>query len=376
MRTWTRSCMTQLLIVQMLGLPASARLPATDPYDAFIQDYVAKGSFSGTVLIALNGHILFEKAYGLANIEFDVPNTSQTKFKIYSTTRPFTATAIMLMAQQGKLSVEDSITKYLPGSPSTWNPVAIKHLLSHMSGIPDFINSWADAWDKSELQTFSKVLPQIKNTPLAFQPGSTISYSNSGYELLGCIIERVSGQTYSAFMQDHIFGPSGMSNTGFELPAPIDHSDYMGPVPVKYLATGYNGTPGHPELSRSFMYQEMAAGGIYTTAEDLLRFDQALYGDKLLTARYRNEMFSPAILGKNGNGYGFGWMIRKQFNRLCLRHDGGSNGFTSTLDRYPADRVTIIVESNFGYFGDDLDSFRLGLAAIVFGEKYPVPESN
>jgi CubicO group peptidase (beta-lactamase class C family) len=369
-----RFCVTQLLIAHMLGLPDATRLREANPYDVFIEGYVAKGVFSGTVLISQNGKILFEKTYGLANIAFDVPNTTQTKFKIHSTTKPFTATAIMLLVQQGKLSLEDSITKYLPGSPPTWNQVAIKHLLSHTSGIPDFTNTWADAWDKSNLQTLSKVLPQIKDTPLAFQPGSTISYSNSGYELLGCIIEKVSGQTYPAFMQDHIFGPLGMSNTGIELPAPIDHSDYMGPVPVKNLATGYNGAPGHPELSHSLMFKLMAAGGIYSTAEDLLRFDQALYGDELLTPSYRNKMFSPAIVGKNGNGYGFGWMIRKQFNRLCLRHDGGNNGFISTLDRYPVDHVTIIVESNFGYFDEDLDSFRLGLAAIVFGEKYPVPQ--
>lgn len=338
-------------------------------YDKFVDSYVKGGAFSGTVLVARDGKPIFEGAYGLASISFDVPNTVHTKFKIHSTTKSFTAAAIMQLVQQGKLTIDAPITKYLPGAPKSWEAARIKHLLSHTSGIPDFTTTWLDEWEESELRTLGKVLPRIKDVPLAGKPGESFSYSNSGYELLGCILEREYQQAYPDIIRDHIFAVLKMNDTGIELPAPVDHSEYIGPAPVKHLAIGYNGAEGHPEISNSLMFKLMAAGGIYSTAGDLLKFDQALYTDTLLSRQYREQMFSAVYTNeKTGRGYGFGWIVGKRGNTRYVRHDGGNNGFISALDRYIDDRVTVIILSNFGFFDKELESFREGLAAIALGK--------
>jgi CubicO group peptidase (beta-lactamase class C family) len=256
--------------------------------DAYLREQTASGAFSGCVLIAQSGQIALHSAYGLASIEHDVPVSTATRFKIFSVTKPITAAAVLLLVHKGAVQLDTPIQHYLARWPAAWPAITPAHLLAHTSGLPELTSQWGNCWETSNLKTLPLVLEQAASLPLHTPPGAELRYSNVGYELLGCLIEAVSGQPFPAFMQQHIFTPLGLHDTGVEQPQPIAHDMYTGSAPVPRLATGYNGAPGFPELAWSQMYRLMAAGGIYSTAADLLRFFDGLQTERLLPANVRD----------------------------------------------------------------------------------------
>ena len=205
--------------------------------DEHLNQAVRQG-FSGAALISRDGKIVFAKGYGLANRELDVPNTAQTRFRLGSITKQFTAVGILLLADRGKLGVQDPICKFFDNCPPAWSAVTIHHLLSHTGGIPSFTSS-PDYLPKMMMpETVTSMIARFKDKPLEFTPGEKYAYSNSGYFLLGHIIEKASGETYEVFLQKNIFDPLKLANTGYDRHATI----------LKYRATGYSRGPSVPRL--------------------------------------------------------------------------------------------------------------------------------
>lgn len=299
-----------------------------------------QGRFSGSVLVARDGKVLVSKGYGLANMELGVPNTPQTKFRLASLTKQFTAMAILQLQQQGKLNVQDPICKYIQDCPDIWQPITIHHLLTHTSGLHNYTDEADFAEVKNRSFSPAQIIDLFRDLPLDFTPGEKFSYSNSGYSLLGSIIEQVSGQSYALFLQKYIFGPLQMMNTGY----------YDNRAVIKNRASGYsNATTTADYVDMSYVY---AAGGLYSTVEDLFLWDQALYTDKLIPQALRDQMFTPfapvpaCFLGCNDIGYGYGWDIARQFDQPLAWHGGEIEGGRTEIDRYPEAKVVIIVLSN------------------------------
>jgi CubicO group peptidase (beta-lactamase class C family) len=321
---------------------------------------VKAGWFNGSILIARDGQVVLSKGYGMANVELEVPNTPQTKFRLGSITKPFTAIAIMLLQERGKLSVQDSICKYLSDCPAAWQSITVHHLLSHTSGLAK--HDKAGDYLKTAMMpmTLAQLIDSFKNKPADFKPGEKFDYNNNGYILLGYVIEKVSGQTYEAFLRENIFTPLGMADSGYDNHDPI----------IKNRATGYRSESGKL-LNAAYVDQSQpfSAGALYSTTGDLLRLDRALYNGKLLPQKTLDAMFTPV----SGN-YGYGWFVNKQFNRRAMSHPGGLPGFASMITRYPEDKVLIVVLSNLE--NSQIIRASSDLAAIVFGEKYEIPQQR
>ncbi len=326
--------------------------------DLVLTQEFSAGYFSGTVLIAYQGDILLNKGYGQANWETHSPNTPQTEFPIASVTKQFTAMAIMILQERGKLNVQDPICQYVQDCPEEWKDIKLHHLLTHTSGIPDIL-LMLDTYDLAKTWTRDKLIAYFKDQPLDFPPGEKISYSSSGYVLLGYVIEKVSGESYAQFLQDNILAPLQMVYTGYGDPA-ISRSLY---------AAGY--TPDgegayHPADHVDYTALD-SAGGLYSTVEDLYRWDQALYTDKLVSQETLGVIFSdytePPNWGGEG-GYGYGWIIDKYMERPMVFHNGYVSGFASTIMRWPDDRLTIIILSNLEY--SPVTDMGYLLAQIVF----------
>lgn len=322
--------------------------------DTYLSNLVKARLFSGSVLIARNGEVLVKTGYGEADRQKHLVNTAQTKFRLGSLTKQFTAMAILILQTRGKLNVRDRICTYLSGCPTAWHQITIHHLLTHTSGIPDFARFPDFIATRGSASTPTETIARFKDKPLDFQPGEKFSYSNSGYVVLGAIIEQASGKRYEAFLQENIFVPLQMVDSGY------DHNNGG-------LAIGYRDRTNLADfIDMSVPY---AAGGLYSTVEDLYRWDRALYTEKLIPKDLLDQMFTSFTLipDGGGSGPGYGWFIGREGDRPVVSHTGGIQGFSSSIARYPNDKVVIIVLGN----REDVNSGDIGvqLAKIVFGEK-------
>ena len=308
--------------------------------DEYLTGRTSAGQFSGSVLVADDGEIVISKGYGMANIELSVPNTPLTKFRIASLTKQFTAMAIMILQERGLLNVHDPICMYVPNCPrNAWNSITIHHLLTHTSGIPDFTGlpgNFPDYWRTPS--TIDETIALFRNLPLGFTPGTRWEYSNSGYVLLGKIIEVTSGESYEDFIRQNIFEPLGMSNSGY------DHSRTI----IQDRAAGYVRENNillnaiHIEMDAAY-----AAGGLYSTVEDLLLWDQSLYTTRLVSQPSLDAIFTAHTTTPfEGTAYGYGWYIQRAFNRTLVGHAGGLPGFSTDIDRFPEEGVFIVLLSN------------------------------
>src|ERR1039457_4689075 len=328
--------------------------------DAFVGAYVQQNKFIGSVLVAKDGKPLVRKSYGLAGREWDIPNAPDTKFRLGSITKQFTATCIMQLVEAGKLKLDDPISKYYTDSPPTWSKVTIHHLLSHTSGIPSYTDLPGFFQKESTIdRTPAEIIKLTQDKPLEFEPGEKFTYDNSGYIILGYVIEKVSGQKYDDYLRQHIFEPLGMHDTGYDMARDI----------IPHRASGYNFSGvkwiNAPYLAMSLPY---AAGSLYSTVDDLLKWDQALYAHKPLTTESLDRMFTP-----NKSNYGYGWFIGKQFEHKLEEHNGGINGFSTVISRYPDDKVTIIVLANMNTVA--VGPIAKGLGGMVFGAKVDPPQA-
>jgi CubicO group peptidase (beta-lactamase class C family) len=367
--------LTVLAIGLLTGQFAAAQTPTAKRLAAKVDEYMNAAAkfekFSGNILIARDGVPVVTRSYGMANFELKVPNTPKTVFQIGSVSKQFTAMAIMQLQERGKLNINDSICKYLEDCPAVWQPITIRHLLTHTSGIPGF--STLPDWDEriSVLPyTRTGFVKEFRDLPLQFVPGEKFQYSNSGYYLLGLIIERTSGKSFREFLSENIFVPLGMKSSNYN-----EH-----PALVPNRATGYYWeldsfiSAPNENLALSF-----ASSGIYTTVEDLLLWDKALYTEKLVSRKSLKEIFTPFTKGApegDQYSYGFGWNIGKKFDRHSISHSGRHNGYKAYIIRFPSERVTVLVQGN----SDRANATRTGtnLAAIVFGSPYtlPVPQGS
>lgn len=315
--------------------------------DAYVHDLVEAGRFSGVVLVARDGIPVFEAAYGSANLESEIPNRLSTRFSIASAGKMFTAVAIAQLVEAGKLSYSDTIDRYLPDYPATAERVTIDQLLTHRSGIVDFFADEARfAAVKESLDPQRDYLALFMDEPLRFTPGERFEYSNSNYILLGAVVEKVSGQSYEDYLRAHVFLPAGMTQTGLSSSG-IDDS---------VLARGYTelDTDGSmtPGVRRSAAAHEpavaSAAGGAYTTAGDLLRFDRALRSHKLLSAAATSELLADRVeYERPGYRYAYGFITRLAGNERVAGHSGGFPGVDAQFETYLESGYTVIVLSNY-----------------------------
>jgi CubicO group peptidase (beta-lactamase class C family) len=325
--------------------------------DEYLNALVKQDRFSGAVLLARDGKVLLSKGYGMANFEDETPNTPQTKFRLGSITKQFTAMATLILQERGKLSVQDSVCKYVENCPQSWQPITIHNLLTHTSGIPN-LTSFPD-FRKIKMFPSSPLegIAIFKDKPLEFAPGEKFNYSNSGYMLLGYIVEQAAGQAYADFLRENIFQPLGMKNTDYDVNSAI----------VKHRASGYtrsaNGIANADYINMTLPF---AAGGLYSTVEDLYLWDRAFYTEKLVSKKSLEAMNTPF---KNGYGYGVG--IGEQYGLKVIEHGGGIEGFSTDLARFPVENATVIVLSN-------IDSANTGgvakhLGGILLSDKISMP---
>ena len=326
--------------------------------DEYMNAAVKADNFAGAILVARDGKVIASKGYSFANFETETPNTPQTKFRIGSMTKPLTATAILMLQEKGKLNVEDSICKYLSDCPAAWQPVTVRHLLTHTSGIPDYIRS-SDATQATFMLPLasSAVVALFKDKPLEFAPGERWKYSNSAYFLAGLIVEKVSGKSYEAFMRENIFEPLRLTNTG------IDRNERV----LKNRASGYS--LENNTLKNAVYYDisnAYSTGAIYSTVEDLYQWNQSLFAGQLVSKKTLDEMLIPVK-----SNFGVGWFIDRQLNRQFIWHDGSLPGFKSYIARYANEQLCVVVLSNIDTEGLH-KKIGASLAAIVLGEKYDV----
>jgi len=354
------------VLVAATGLIAqeSRSAPTADVVAAkaneYMQAHVDVNGFSGSVLIGKGDQVLFAKGYGLANAEFNISNTPQTKFRLGSITKQFTAMAIMILAEKGKLSLDDPISKYIENSPEAWKDVTIHHLLSHTGGVPSFTSLPTYNASMPLPTTPTKTIDRVRTMKLEFKPGEKFNYSNTGYVMLGAIIEKVSGQSYEKYLDENVFTPLGMKNSGYDSPTKI----------LANRASGFESSGG--KLSHA-PYLDMtlphAAGALYSTVEDLHRWSTALDESKLISPVFASKMYTPVK-----NNYAYGWAIGKRFGRQLVGHGGGINGFQTDITRFPDEKLCVVVLCN--NVRSQPGAVSNGLAAIALGEKYDVPKKR
>lgn len=331
--------------------------------DAYISAEAAHRFFRGAVLVGINGEIVFEKAYGMGDEEWGARNTLNAKFRIGSLTKQLTAACILLLQERGRLKVHDPISRYLSSLPEVWQAITIHQLLTHTSGIPNYTSSPEFAKLRRTGATPQQMIALVADKPLDFKPGTKWSYSNTGYILLGMIIEKVSGQAYNDFFKKNILDPLGMTNSGYDQARDV----------VKERASGYQIRGGLIENADFIdMSVPYAAGDIYSTVEDMYRWNEALTENgKLLSADSLKQMFTEySEATHEGQHYGYGVVIsRLKFGRLLYYHGGGVEGFSSSIQRYPNDRVCIVVLSNL----DSYKPWELGdhIASDLFNQSLP-----
>lgn len=314
-------------------------------FDATLTRLSDADEFSGAALVARNGKVLFKKAWGKSNHVTGAPNRTDTRFNLASAGKMFTGVAILQLAQQGKLSLDDIVGKHLPdyANQDVREKVTIRQLLTHTSGLNEMFNAKYRS-RRDSLRTVDAFVDLFKTDPLQFEPGSRSSYSNAGYCLLGAIIERASGEDYYAYIDRHIFQPAGMANTGaFETDRPHDN-----------LAIGYTreGATSPEQLrarrdnTKMHVVKGSPAGGSYSTVEDLAAFAQALSEHKLLDADHLKLAMTPHI--SSGLGFfGYGFQVEPSNGHLVVGHRGGFPGISASFFMYPDDGYVVVVLSNY-----------------------------
>lgn len=333
------------------------------------QDY---GQFNGSVLVAEDGEVIYANGQGMANMEFDIPNTPDTKHRLGSITKQFTAALILQLVEQGKLELDKTISAYLPNykGPAA-DKVTIHHLLTHTSGIPNY-TSFPGFFENYSRDPFTpaEFVKVFSDSTLQFTPGEKFAYSNSGYFLLGRIIEEVTGKPYEKVLQENILDPLHMKNTGY------DHHETI----LKNRASGYEKN-GNEYANAAYLDMSIpyAAGSLYSTVEDLYLWDQALYSDKVLSEGSKKLMFSPHI--KDGNSYyGYGWVVgylpigQTTDSLAIITHGGGINGFNTLITRFPSEKDLIVLLNNTG--GTKLREMTTSITSILHGVDYEMPKKS
>ena len=351
-------------LVALLALPVTAEAsnraaPAPKTIEALVERYAELDMFSGTVVVADDGEIVYSGAFGEANKDHRIPNRLDTRYNIGSIGKTFTGVAIMQLVEAGKLRLDDKLARFLPDFPHPEkDTITVQQLLNHSSGLGNYMEHEDYKRRMPELRTIADILPLVRAQKPVFAPGERFGYSNSGMVVLGAIVEQLSGLSYPEYLQRHIFQPAGMTDTRLAQEHEV--------LPNRSI--GYTPTPdgGYRANVRDIM-PASADGGLRTTALDLLRFDQALHGTKLLSAASRQQMFTPV---GPAPFYASGWFTMRVDGHLAVGHGGGAPGVNAEFRRYPDDGLTVIVLSNY-----DLGATPLAtdIEKALFGLPYALP---
>lgn len=328
-----------IAVALFCALSASAQNATTSSsVDEYVRSEMQRQHIPGlALLVARDGKILRAQGYGLSNIELQVPVKPETVFQSGSMGKQFTATAVMMLVEEGKIALDDPLSRYFKNAPPSWNEVTIRELLSHTAGFTDYPAKFDFRRDYTEAQ----LLKIVEGIPLAFPPGTKWSYSNLGYLTLGVLIHQVTGKFYGDFLQERIFQPLGMSTTRI-----ISEADI-----VPNRAAGYRLVKGELKNQEwvSPTLNTTADGALYFSILDLAKWDAALYTEKLLKRSSLDQMWTVTKL-KNGQpnsgSYGFGWSILTRNGHRVLDHGGAWQGFETHISRYVDDKLTVVVLTN------------------------------
>ena len=352
----------QILFLFFLQMTAGAA--HADKLDDYIKAEMSKRHIPGlSVAVVQDGKPILLKGFGMANVELGVPAAENTVYELASVTKQFTATAIMLLVEDGKIGLDDKIRKTFPFLPAEWDAITVRQLLSHTSGIKNYTDVPDFGKDIRQDLPQSEVLKYVLEFPLDFPPGERWNYSNTGYFLLGMLIEKASGKSYNDFLTERIFKPLGMNATRL--------NDLRAVIPNR--ATGY--VWDKTELRNGDYVsatQPFAAGALVSTIADMVKWDAALDTDKLLKPATRAQMWTPTQLpdGRTQE-YGFGWQVTTVNGHRCVSHSGGIQGFSTNITRYPDGKLTVIVLTNLE--SGNADSLTKGIVEQVQPELLPSP---
>jgi len=344
-------------LLVMVLLPPPARAQAAPPFAeearALVNDLVRDDVFSGAVLVARDGKPLLRQGFGLASREWTIPNTPRTRFRIGSMGKAFTAAAVLKLADDHKLQLDDPVGKYVKDLPASWQAVTLRQLLGHTSGIPRYtaLDDFDDVQSRLH-HTPQQIFELVKDQPLEFTPGTRFRYDNTGYLLLGCVIEAASGLSYPDYVQQRLLAPLGLGDSAYD-----DGHRVLPRTAQPYVDSADEVRKGPPvDMSNTG-----AAGGLVSTVDDLLAWQRMLVQGRVLSAGSTAAMFSDA-----GHGYGMGWYVTKRFGRPVYEHGGSLMGFHAMQAYYPDDGVTVIV---LGNHGDDgvVEQIADGLARLALG---------
>ena len=348
--------LVSLCAIMMLPVKFFAQKNQSLIIDKYMQAQVTVNEFSGVVLVTSKGRVIYKKAFGYANREWKIPNTVETKFEIGSLTKQFTAAAILQLAEQKKLNIEDKLSTYFPGYPKG-DSVTLHMLLNHTSGIADY-TSLASFYPLHTLPLpKDSVIGLFKNQPYKFAPGTNFSYSNSNYFLLGCIIEKVTGTSYSAYLQQNVINKAGLLNTV------VNRLDSI----MAFRAGGYSKAEKGGWKNAEYFSMEFpfSAGSIISTAPDLQQWQTALSEGKIISTPMLTKMTTPYL-----NNYAYGLSVDSFAHHLRIAHGGAIPGFTSYLATFPEQDISIAVLSN-----NDCNSDEAGneIAAALFSIPVKMP---
>ena len=335
-------------LFSLLALVLSASLAQADPVDDFVKAQMERFHIPGLSLaVVKDGRVVKTEGYGLANVELDTPATAYTIFKIGSVSKQFIATGIMLLAEDGRVGLDDPVSKYLEGTPPSWAPITLRHLLTHTSGIL----REAPGFDPFKIQSDAEVVASAYPVPLRFPPGTKWEYCNTAYFALAEIVRRVSGQPWADFLQARVFGPSGMTDTRQTEPMTDDPR----------RAAGYGGKD-NTQLAADWPAVR-PSGAFLSTVVDLAKWEAQLPAGTILSEASLKQMWTPVPLaGGTTHLYGFGWELHEVAGRRHIGHGGSMPGFRSVFSRFPDDHLTVIVLIN----AEDVDrgSIVAGIAAL------------
>jgi CubicO group peptidase (beta-lactamase class C family) len=327
-----------LVVVSWTSLASATDQDQADAVDTYIRAEMAKQHIPGlALLVSRGGEVTRAQGYGMANVELQVPVKPETIFQSGSVGKQFTATAVMMLVEEGKVGLEDPLTKYFPDAPASWTQVTIRELLSHTAGFTDYPKTFDFRKDYTE----ADLIKIVEGIPLAFPPGTKWSYSNLGFLTLGVVIHKVTGEFYGDFLQERIFRPLGMSTTRI-----ISEADI-----VPNRSAGYRIVKGELKNQEwvSPTLNTTADGALYFSIVDLAKWDAALYTEKLLKRSSLEQMWTVAKLkdGKSNSGdYGFGWSIETKNGHHVVDHGGAWQGFRTQISRYVDDKITVVVLAN------------------------------
>jgi CubicO group peptidase (beta-lactamase class C family) len=342
--------------------PASAEDLAARMDALLAPAYPADGP-GAAVIVVRDGVTLFRKGYGLASVELGVPIRPEMSFRLGSVTKQFTAAAILLLAEQGKLSLDDEITRFLPDYPTHRRKITVRHLLTHTSGVANYTDLAGFEARQREDITPDRLVESFKGEPMLFAPGTRFEYDNSGYALLGVIVEKASGTTYEKFLKEEILDPLGMSRT----------ADGRSEAILPGRVCGYSKRGGAlVNAEYVSMSQHFAASSLLSSVDDLAKWDAALYTEKILKTGSIREMFTPYRLASGeSTGYGLGWAITDEAGLVFQEHGGGINGFLASVSRVPSKRVYVALLGNSTNPELPPEFLARHLAGMAAGRPYP-----